>query len=416
MRRAILLASPLTLLLSGLVYSDLPNKKNIADTEPRTPADEVKAFHLPPGFEAQLVASEPDIHKPINMEFDDRGRLWVTETVEYPFPEDKDGKLKGKDAVKILEDFGPDGRARKITTFADKLNIPIGVLPLLSAKPQDAIVYSIPGIWRMTDVDGDGKAGERTVLYTKYGHKDTHGMTGNFTWGFDGWVYACHGYSNESTVKGSDGTAVNFQSGNVYRLKADGSHLEYFTHGQVNPFGLAFDPLGDLYVCDCETKPICQLQRGGWYESFAKPNDGLGFGPRSIDVYSDSTAIAGIAIYAADNFPEAYRGNAFIGDVVTNRLNEFRLTFNGSTPHAVKADFLLSDDLWFRPVCVKLGRTARCMWRISIIASSAITRCRSTTPAATTSAAASGASSTSAPTRSRRPRPAPTGRLRPWPS
>ena len=253
-------ASPLTLLL--LSAGAVAGQKNIADTEPRTPADEAKLLHLPPGFEIQLVASEPDIHKPINMDFDDRGRLWVTQTVEYPFPE-KDGKLKGQDAVKVLEDFGPDGKAHKITTFADDLDIPIGVLPLLSAKPQDAIVYSIPSIWRLRDADGDGRADERTVLYTKYGHKDTHGMTGNFTWGFDGWVYACHGYANESTVKGSDGQPVTFQSGNVYRFKPDGSHLEYVTHGQVNPFGLAFDPLGDLYSCDCETKPIAQLLRGG---------------------------------------------------------------------------------------------------------------------------------------------------------
>ena len=58
----------------------------IADNEAKDPAEELKAFHLPPGFEVQLVASEPDIHKPINIAFDDRGRLWVTDTVEYPFP------------------------------------------------------------------------------------------------------------------------------------------------------------------------------------------------------------------------------------------------------------------------------------------------------------------------------------------
>jgi putative heme-binding domain-containing protein len=339
------------LLLSGSAFSE---KKNIADTDSRSPADEAKLLHLPPGFEIQLVACEPDIHKPLNIDFDDRGRLWVTETVEYPFPE-KDGKLKGRDAVKVLEDFGPDGKAHKITTFADDLDIPIGVLPMLSPKPQDALVYSIPNIWRMRDADGDGRADERTVLYSKYGYKDTHGMTSNFTWGFDGWVYACHGFSNDSTVKGSDQQAVSFQSGNIYRFKTDGSHLEYVTHGQVNPFGLAFDPLGNLYSCDCETKPINQLLRGGYYESFGKPNDGLGFAPRTIDQYPDSTAIAGIAVYAADEFPEKYRGNAFIGDVVTNRVNEFRLTFTGSTPHAFKADFLLSDDPWFRPVQVKLG-------------------------------------------------------------
>ena len=284
MRRAILSASALTLpllLISAFGLGAAPNP-NIVEADPRTPADEAKSFHLPPGFEIQLVASDPDIHKPLNLEFDDRGRLWVSETVEYPFPLGADGKLKGQDAVKILEDFGPDGRARKITTFADKLDIPIGVLPLLTTKPQDALIYSIPNIWRMRDADGDGKADERTPLYTKYGFKDTHGMTNNFTWGFDGWVYACHGFSNESTVKGGDERNITMQSGNVYRLRPDGSHLEYFLHGEVNPFGLAFDPLGNLYTCDCETKPIWQLLRGGYYPSFGKPDDGLGFAPTMI--------------------------------------------------------------------------------------------------------------------------------------
>src|SRR5438477_2927035 len=97
---------------------------NIASTGPRTPDDEKKAFHLPPGFEIQLVAAEPDIHKPLNIAFDARGRLWVTETVEYPYAAKGP---KPRDALKILEDFGPDGRARKITTYADGLNIPLGV-------------------------------------------------------------------------------------------------------------------------------------------------------------------------------------------------------------------------------------------------------------------------------------------------
>ncbi|HBI42274.1 MAG TPA: dehydrogenase [Planctomycetales bacterium] len=342
------------LLISAFGLGAAPNP-NIVEADPRTPADEAKSFHLPPGFEIQLVASDPDIHKPLNLEFDDRGRLWVSETVEYPFPLGADGKLKGQDAVKILEDFGPDGRARKITTFADKLDIPIGVLPLLTTKPQDALIYSIPNIWRMRDADGDGKADERTPLYTKYGFKDTHGMTNNFTWGFDGWVYACHGFSNESTVKGGDERNITMQSGNVYRLRPDGSHLEYFLHGEVNPFGLAFDPLGNLYTCDCETKPIWQLLRGGYYPSFGKPDDGLGFAPTMIERYTDSSAIAGVAFYAADSFPAAHRDSAYVGDVVTNRVNEFRLTWHGSTPHAVKQDFLLSDDRWFRPVHVKLG-------------------------------------------------------------
>src|SRR2546425_907863 len=91
-----------------------PFAGHIAASDPRTPADEKKCFHLPPGFEAQLVAVEPEINKPINIAFDDRGRLWVTSTVEYPYPAPP-GR-KARDAVKVLEDFGPDGRARKVTT------------------------------------------------------------------------------------------------------------------------------------------------------------------------------------------------------------------------------------------------------------------------------------------------------------
>src|SRR5207245_2492906 len=102
MRRALLAVALTAVLLFTREASSQPKPDpNIASTEPRTPADEKKVFRLPPGFEAQLVAAEPDIHKPLNLNFDDRGRLWVTDTVEYPFPVGPD--KKGRDTVKILE-------------------------------------------------------------------------------------------------------------------------------------------------------------------------------------------------------------------------------------------------------------------------------------------------------------------------
>src|SRR5262249_27233146 len=219
---------------------------------------------------------------------DERGRLWVTDTLEYPFPAPPD--RKPRDSVKVLEDFDDHGRARKVTTFADGLNIPIGLIPVRGG----AIVHSIPNIYRLSDTAGDGKADQRSVLYGSIGYKDTHGMTSAFTWGFDGWLYACHGFANDSTVKAADGSFARMQSGNTYRMRPDGSHVEQFTHGQVNPFGLCFDPLGNLYSADCHTRPVMMLLRGGWYESFGKPHDGLGFAPEMCRHDHGSTAIAGL--------------------------------------------------------------------------------------------------------------------------
>src|SRR5262249_14349441 len=149
-----------------------------------------------------------------------------------------------------LEDTDGDGKADKITTFADGLNIPIGILPI----SQGAIVHSIPHIYRLLDTDGDGQADRREILYGTFGSDDTHGMVNSFTWGFDGWIYACHGYRNTSTVRGADGSVVTMSSGNTFRFKPDGSRVEQVTHGQVNPFGLAFDPLGNLFSADCHSQ------------------------------------------------------------------------------------------------------------------------------------------------------------------
>jgi putative heme-binding domain-containing protein len=324
----------------------------VSSAPPRSPEEERKGFHLPPGFEIQLVASELDIYKPLNMNFDDRGRLWVTSTLEYPFPV-KEG-TPSRDTVRVLADFHSDGSAGTVTTFAGGLNIPIGVLPI--GGGDEALVHSIPYIYHMVDTDGDGRADLREVFFGPYGFQDTHGLTSAFTMGFDGWVYACHGYSNTSTVHGKDGKSITMNSGNTYRLRADGSHLEYFTHGQVNPFGMSFDPLGNLYTADCHSRPVYQILRGAYYPSFGKPDDGLGFAPEMVSHDHGSTAIAGVVYYAADQFPAEYRGNVFIGNVVTNRVNRDSIEWHGSSPRGIlQPDFITSDDPWFRPVDLKLG-------------------------------------------------------------
>ena len=322
---------------------------DIRKTDPLTPQEQRGTFHLPEGFEVQLFAAEPDIGKPMNMAFDARGRLWVTQSWEYPFPA-KEGQ--GGDRISILEDTNGDGRADKFTVFAEGLNVPIGVLPVEGG----AIVYSIPYIYRFFDLDGDDRADQKIVLYGRFGYRDTHGMVNAFTRGFDGWVYACHGFTNISTTRGADGHTISMESGNTFRFRVDGSRVEQNTYGQVNPFGLTFDALGNMYSVDSHSKPVYQLQRGGHYSHFAQLPTGIGFGPEMIDHAHGSTAIAGIVYYAADQYPEEFQHNVLTGDVITNRLYRDRITTLGSTPVAEhESDFLVSDDPWFRPVDLELG-------------------------------------------------------------
>ncbi|MEY2880220.1 MAG: hypothetical protein RLZZ15_2600, partial [Verrucomicrobiota bacterium] len=200
---------------------DNPGAKLLSAPESRA------LFHLPPGFEIQLVAAEPDLEKPFNFAFDSAGRVWVTGSKLYPWPAKRDAlgepiatfdaqwgdtglafraastppepPERGIDTLRVLSDFDPaTGRARKSAIFADGLNIPVGVLPLPrtpGAKGDTALVFSIPAIWRLTDTDGDGRADVREKLYDGFGFKDTHGMSSSYWLWFDGWVYGTHGFA-----------------------------------------------------------------------------------------------------------------------------------------------------------------------------------------------------------------------------
>jgi putative heme-binding domain-containing protein len=359
--RLFVIASLALTVTSSRLIADTPYP-HIAPTEAKSPAEELKTFTVPKGFEVQLVASEPDIHKPIQIAFDAKGRLWATTSEEYPFP--AVGR-PGKDRLYVMEDFGPDGKAKKVSVFADDLNIPIGVLPLPDCK--SVIVSSIdPGagpnaktvcwIWKLTDTDGDGKADKKEKLYGPFGCDDTHGMNNSYTLMPDGWVYACHGFRNDSRPKGKDGHEIHLNSGNTFRFRPDGSRIENWTFGQVNPFGIAVDPYFNLYTADCHSKPITQLIRGATYQSFSKPDDGLGFAPHVTVHGHDSTALCGLVYYAADHFPKEYRDCMFLGNVTSNCINYDTIEFKGSTPLGIdKGKFLASSDYWCRPTDIKLG-------------------------------------------------------------
>ncbi|MGH9162160.1 MAG: PVC-type heme-binding CxxCH protein, partial [Vicinamibacteraceae bacterium] len=323
--------------------------EHVRSTEPRSPEAERQGFTLPDGFRIELYASEPDIGKPMNIAFDAQGRLWVTQSHEYPHAAESG---KGTDRITILEDTNADGRADRFIPFANTLNIPIGVLPY---KDNEAIAYSIPNVYHLADTDGDGRADQQSTILGPFEHEDTHGMVNNFMRGYDGWVHACHGFTNESTVAGADGDSVHMVSGNTFRFRPDGSRVEQTTVGRINPFGLAYDELGYLYSTDCHTAPLYQLIRGGDYPQWGR-EEGMGFAPEMRPLGKEATALAGIAYYADEIFPEDYQSNFYVGDVVASRIYRYSFDFKGSTPIATReADFVVSDDAWFRPVDVKLG-------------------------------------------------------------
>lgn len=343
-------ASLLFLSCGQLVIAGPP----VVETDPLTPAEQKTKFKLPPGFEIQLVAAEPEIQKPMNLAFDARGRLWVTHSIEYPFaaadPE------TSQDALTILDGIGADGKAATATKFADKLNIPIGVLPMPNGR--ETIVWSIPNIWKLTDTDGDGTVDKREVLYGPFDFVDTHGNQNAFRLGLDGWIYACHGFRNSSKIKlkGEGPVVLEMNSGNTYRFKPDGTAIEQISWGQVNPFGMCIDSRGDMFNADCHSKPITMILRGGYYDSFGKPNDGLGFAPIATSNDHGSTGIAGVVAYASNHFPPEYAGSMFVGNVVTNIVHRDQPQWRGSSPWIEKPeDFLTCEDWWFHPVDLQLG-------------------------------------------------------------
>ncbi|QDV24275.1 PVC-type heme-binding CxxCH protein [Aureliella helgolandensis] len=325
--------------------------EGVRESDWQTPAQEQASFHLPPGFEINLFAAEMDIAKPLNMAWDPQGRLWITSTVEYPYPV-RDGR-EPRDQILILEDTNQDGQADKTTVFADKLNIPMGLLPV----PGGVICFDIPNLYLLRDTDGDGRADDRKLILGPFDTtRDTHGMINALRRGEDGWIYACHGFNNHSQVTAADGSSIKLMSGNTFRFREDGSRVEQYTSGQVNPFGMTSDEWGNWYTADCHSKPLTALLPGACYESFGRPHDGMGFAPDMMQHLHGSTAISGLMYYQGTAFPPAYRQRFYSGNVMTSRINANELVWQGATATARELpDFLTCDDPWFRPVDIQMG-------------------------------------------------------------
>src|SRR5690606_2738190 len=185
--------------------------------EPLPPEASIQQTSLRPGFRLELFASEPDVVNPIDMAWDERGRLWVVETVDYP--NDFEPDRRGQDRVKILEDTDGDGRADEVTIFADGLNIPTSLVLVEGG----VIVAQAPDMLFLKDTDGDDRADQTEVLFTGWGTFDTHAGPSNLRYGFDNHIWGAVGYAGFSGAVGGD--SVRLTQG-FHRFTLDGTQLE----------------------------------------------------------------------------------------------------------------------------------------------------------------------------------------------
>lgn len=329
---------------------------------PLAPGDSALHVVVPEGFESTLWAADPEILKPITMAWDERGRLWIAETIDYPNELQSAGS--GRDRIKICEDTNGDGRADKFTVFADKLSIPTG----LCFANGGLIVIEGGQTLFLRDTNGDDQADERRTLFRGWGMGDTHATASNIRTGFDNWIWGVVGYSGFDGDVG--GRRLKFGMG-VFRFKPDGSALEFIRSSNNNTWGLGFSEEGTVFGSTANNN-------ASWY--MAVPNrfyetvtgwsatrmetiaDSQQFYPvtqkvRQVDAHGRYTAGAGHALYTARSFPRDYWNSvAFVTEPTGHLIGKFRLAAQGSDFKAVNEHtFLASDDEWFAPIMAEVG-------------------------------------------------------------
>jgi putative membrane-bound dehydrogenase-like protein len=359
---------------------------------PTKPEEAVSKIEVHPDFEISLVAAEPLINKVLNVDWDEKGRMWVVESPEYPNGLRKVNTEKWKDSgsvkpgiydrdpldrISILSDTNGDGVMDKKQVFADKLELATSFV----LHKNGVIVSAAPDIWFFEDTDGDEVADKRTKLYTGLGTKDTHAVINNLRWGMDGWVYATHGYSvGEVTPLGVEGKPKVKVGSGVVRFKPDGSEIEMYSSKNANTWGLCMTSDGQCFwtqptsgtVLFHTVLPEYILAKGKLpkTESFKGMVTGQKTFPlipreeapyRQIDYVGSYTAASGCAIYEGGAWPEKWNYSYFVGEPTINIVSHYFVKKDGVTYTAEKEksreenEFMRSKDLWFRPVENRVG-------------------------------------------------------------
>src|SRR6516164_5372845 len=200
------------------------------------PEIERRSFQVADGFEVNLFAADPLLAKPIAMSFDPKGRLWVATSETYP--QVKPGQ-KPNDKIIVLEDTKGEGRADKVTVFADGLLIPTGIEP----GDGGAYVADSTDLLHLADTKGTGKADQRRVVLSGFGTEDTHHIIHAFRWGSDGMLYFNQSIYIHSHIETPYGVR-RLNGGGVWQFRPESRRLEVLTHGLWNSWGTTWDRYG----------------------------------------------------------------------------------------------------------------------------------------------------------------------------
>ena len=373
-----------------LTKNELGDNLRYVEGGPTAPAKAAAKIEVHPEFDLTLVAAEPLIHKAMNIDWDERGRLWVSETPEYPngrkLPNTEPWKDSGslrrqqerepEDTISILSDTNGDGVMDRKHVFADKLELVTGFV----FYRRGVIAATSPDIWYLEDTNGDQIADRRTRLYTGLGTADTHAVINNLRWGLDGWIYATHGYS-VGTVTSPDGAKSFGRDGSgVVRFKPDGSAFEQFSSRGGNTWGLDITWDGQVFwtqptsgtVFFHTVLPESVLAKGrlpgttsykgmitgqNTYPLMTWPEQAY----VQIDLVGQFTAAAGCAVYDGGAWPDKWRYSYFTGEPTLNIVHQEFVKPDGVSFTTEKeagreqTEFMRSQDLWFRPIETRVG-------------------------------------------------------------
>ncbi|WP_165920185.1 PVC-type heme-binding CxxCH protein [Chthoniobacter flavus] len=365
---------------------------------PSHPAQERAQLEVHPDFNMTLVASEPLINKPICLNWDPAGRLWIAESPEYPNgkrgmrPDYRNQEWKdhggldpdpgkqvreGHDKISILTSSKGDGVMDKKEVFYEGLDLVTSFV----FYQDGVIVTQAPDILFIHDPGPDGKARKVEKLYTGLGIHDTHAVINNARWGWDGWIYCTHGYSSSEHVTNGDGSKdFGVIGSGVVRFKPDGSKIEQYSSKGGNTWGLQITAdnrvmwtqptSGQLLMQTILPENILARGKIGNTNSYnvvinsdkvypAMSWDQLPY--VQIDWVGSFTAAAGCAIYDGGAWPTLWNGSYFCTEPTVNIVHQRFLDPKGSSytwhkqPDREETEFVRSKDMWFRPIEARIG-------------------------------------------------------------